>query len=106
MLSNLEKPELVDLIPFGILSDKYGRKPFLFLYTFSIAISSGGIIAVGKICYRKVSSGAIANYPTGCFHDVFRPQSSFGLGFFFLLCGDEGVAYANMLAIIADCVHT
>ena len=31
MLSNLENPDLVDLIPFGILSDKYGRKPFLFV---------------------------------------------------------------------------
>lgn len=61
MLSDLENLELVDLIPFGILSDKYGRKPFLFLYAFSIAASSGWIIAVGEPLYHAVLSCAIAD---------------------------------------------
>ena len=46
-----ENPELVELIPFGIISDKYSRKLFLFLLSFSMAASSAWIMAVGKICY-------------------------------------------------------
>ncbi|KAK0507250.1 hypothetical protein JMJ35_010288 [Cladonia borealis] len=37
--------ELVELIPFGILSDKYSRKLFLFLFSFSMEASSGWIMA-------------------------------------------------------------
>lgn len=59
MLSKLENPELVDLIPFGILSDKYGRKPFLFLYAFSTAASSRWTVTVGKSGYHEALSSAI-----------------------------------------------
>ena len=54
MFSDPENPELVELIPFGIISDKYSRKLFLFLLSFSMAASSGWIMAVGKICYCEI----------------------------------------------------
>ena len=53
-LSELENLELVELIPFGIPSDKYSRKLFLFLFSFSVAASSGWIMAVGKIRYGEI----------------------------------------------------
>ena len=46
--------ELLELIPFGILSDRYGRRLFIFLQTFSAATSSIWLIVVGLFAPSRV----------------------------------------------------
>ena len=50
--SELENLKLVELIPFRILSDKYSRKLFLILFSFSMAASSGCINANNRLRTR------------------------------------------------------
>ena len=101
--SELENLELVELIPFGILSDKYSRKLFSFYFPSQWRPLRDGLWQPAR--FATARSWLVADNPAGYFYTVFPPQSIFGQSLFYLLCGGDGVAFANMLAIIADCVH-